>query len=167
MFRRAIDFHTATVGFFAIQLAKLYNIEVATTCSSRNFDKVRGAGANYVFDYNDDDVILKLRSALPNVQHALDTIGNETSSATIAKAMASTGGTLCTVRPGKANTQDVPPHIKVTDVFVFTAFPTEHTYRGKAHWPVSTPDSAHKCTYMNFYINPYILTGFAGEDGRS
>ncbi|KAM0295896.1 hypothetical protein ACHAPM_010612 [Fusarium culmorum] len=130
----------STVGFFAVQLAKLYNIEVATTCSSRNFDKMRGAGANYVFDYNDEDVILKLRSALPNVQHAFDTIGNETSSATIAKAMASTGGTLCTVRPGKANTQDVPPHIKVTDVFVFTAFPTEHTYRGKAHWPVKMGD---------------------------
>ncbi|PTD02127.1 hypothetical protein HYE67_000220 [Fusarium culmorum] len=101
----------STVGFFAVQLAKLYNIEVATTCSSRNFDKMRGAGANYVFDYNDEDVILKLRSALPNVQHAFDTIGNETSSATIAKAMASTG-----------------------------AFPTEHTYRGKAHWPVKMGD---------------------------
>ncbi|KAM0540069.1 hypothetical protein ACHAO7_011560 [Fusarium culmorum] len=55
---------------------------------------MRGAGANYVFDYNDEDVILKLRSALPNVQHAFDTIGNETSSATIAKAMASTGALI-------------------------------------------------------------------------
>lgn len=111
---------------------------------------MRRAGATYVFDYNDEDVISKLRSALPNVQHAFDTIGNETSSATVAKAMVSTGCTLCTVRPGRANTQDVPSHIKVTDVFVFTAFPTEHVYRGKAHWPVSIPDPAHKCTYMNF-----------------
>lgn len=143
-FRRAIDLCTATVGFFAIQLAKLYGIEVATTCSPRNFNKIRDAGATYVYDYNDKDVISKLASALPNVQHAFDTIGNETSSANVAKAMASTGGTLCTVRPGKANTQDVPSHIKVTDVFVFTAFPTEHSYRGKAYWPVSTPNSGHK-----------------------
>ncbi|KAH7245031.1 chaperonin 10-like protein [Fusarium tricinctum] len=130
----------STVGFFAIQLAKLYNIEVATTCSPRNFNKMREAGASYVYDYNDEDAISKLGSALPNVQHAFDTIGNETSSATVAKAMASTGGTLCTVRPGKVNTQDVPSHIKVTDVFVFTAFPTEHSYRGKAYWPVKMGD---------------------------
>lgn len=143
-FRRAINLCTATVGFFAIQLAKLYGIEVATTCSPRNFNKIRDAGATYVYDYNDKDVISKLASALPNVQHAFDTIGNETSSANVAKAMASTGGTLCTVRPGKANTQDVPSHVKVTDVFVFTAFPTEHSYRGKAYWPVSTPNSGHK-----------------------
>ncbi|KAH6954141.1 hypothetical protein FAVG1_02216 [Fusarium avenaceum] len=130
----------STVGFFAIQLAKLYGIEVATTCSTRNFNKMRDAGATYVYDYNDKDVISKLSSVLPNVQHAFDTMGNETSSATVAKAMASTGGTLCTVRPGKANTQDVPSHIKVTDVFVFTAFPTEHSYRGKAYWPVKMSD---------------------------
>ncbi|KAM0320585.1 hypothetical protein ACHAPQ_009925, partial [Fusarium lateritium] len=129
-----------TVGYFAIQLAKLYNIEVATTCSPRNFEKVRQAGAAHVFDYNDEDVIAKIKHALPNLRHVFDTIGNESSSATAAKAISGTDGLLCTVRPGKANTQDVPSHIKVRDVFVFTAFLTEHTYRGKAYWPVKMGD---------------------------
>lgn len=129
---------TATVGYFAIQLAKLYNIEVATTCSPRNFEKVRQAGATHVFDYNDGDVIAKIKHALPNLNNVFDTVGNESSSSTAARAITGTEGLLCTVRPGKANTQDVPSHVKVTEVFVFTAFPTEHTYRGKAHWPVST-----------------------------
>lgn len=128
---------TATVGFFAIQLAKLYNIEVATTCSPRNFEKARQAGASHVFDYNDEEVIANINRALPNLNNVFDTVGNESSSATAAKAISSTEGLLCTVRPGKANTQDVPSHVKVTEVFVFTAFPTEHNYRGKAHWPVS------------------------------
>ncbi|KAL5590311.1 hypothetical protein FOBRF1_013868 [Fusarium oxysporum] len=129
-----------TVGYFAIQLAKLHNIEVATTCSPQNFDKMRQAGATHVFDYNDEEVVSKIRSALPNLQHVFDTVGNETSSATAAKSISQPEGVLCTVRPGKANTQDVPSHIKVTDVFVFTAFPTEHSYRGKAHWPVKMND---------------------------
>ncbi|KAM0227289.1 hypothetical protein ACHAPO_011644 [Fusarium lateritium] len=124
-----------TVGYYAIQLAKLYNIEVATTCSPRNFDKARRAGATHVFDYNDNEAIAKIKAALPDLRHVFDTVGNETSSATAAKAIGHPEGVLCTVRPGKANTQDVPSHIKVTDVFVFTAFPTEHNYRGKAHWP--------------------------------
>ncbi|KAF5265198.1 hypothetical protein FOXYS1_4005 [Fusarium oxysporum] len=129
-----------TVGYFAIQLAKLHNIEVATTCSPQNFDKMRQAGATHVFDYNDEEVVSKIRSALPNLQHVFDTVGNETSSATAARSISQPEGVLCTVRPGKANTQDVPYHIKVTDVFVFTAFPTEHSYRGKAHWPVKMND---------------------------
>ncbi|KAF4334076.1 branched-chain amino acid aminotransferase [Fusarium beomiforme] len=131
---------STAVGYFAIQLAKLHNIEVATTCRPRNFDKVRQAGAEHVFDYNDEEVVSKIRSALPNLQHVFDTVGNETSSATAASAISQSEGALCTVRPGKANTQDVPSHIKVTDVFVFTAFPTEHSYRGKAHWPVKMND---------------------------
>ncbi|KAM5345640.1 hypothetical protein ACJ41O_011501 [Fusarium nematophilum] len=129
-----------TVGYFAIQLAKLYNIEVATTCSARNFDKVRQAGATHVFDYADKDAISKIKAALPNLGHVFDTIGDASSSATAAQAISRPEGVLCTVRPGKANTQDVPPHIKVTDVFVFTAFPTAHDYRGKVHWPVKMAD---------------------------
>ncbi|VTT68137.1 unnamed protein product [Fusarium fujikuroi] len=145
-----------TVGYFAIQIAKLYNIEVATTCSPKNFDKMRQAGATYVFDYNDEDVVSKIRSALPNLQHVFDTVGNETSSATAARSVSQPEGVLCTVRPGKANTQDVPSHVKVTDVFVFTAFPTEHSYRGKAHWPVKMND--HKLS-ADFHSQLETLLG--------
>lgn len=76
---------------------------------------------------------------MPDLQHVFDTIGNVTSSATSAQAIGKPGGVLCTVRPGKVNTEDVPSTVKVADVFVFTAFPTEHSYRGKGHWPVRIP----------------------------
>ncbi|KAF5975109.1 toxD [Fusarium coicis] len=145
-----------TVGYFAIQIAKLHNIEVATTCSPKSFDKMRQAGATHVFDYNDEEVTSKIRSAVPNLQHVFDTVGNETSSATAARCVNQPQGMLCTVRPGKANTQDVPSHIKVTDVFVFTAFPTEHSYRGKAHWPVKMND--HKLS-ADFHGQLEILLG--------
>lgn len=94
-----------------------------------------------MFDYNDPDVISKVKTALPDLGRVFDTIGNATSSATATEAISNPEAVLCTVRPGKANTQNVPSHVKVTDVFVFTAFPTEHNYRNVAHWPVSILDS--------------------------
>ncbi|KXH49843.1 hypothetical protein CSIM01_03980 [Colletotrichum simmondsii] len=128
------------VGYFAIQLAKLHGYPVATICSPHNFDYVKNAGATFVFDYNDTDVVTKLQTAVPTLSHVFDTIGNASSSATAAAAVNGRPGVLCTVRPGKANTEKVPSNIKVTDVFVFTAFPTAHTYRGLVHWPVSMPN---------------------------
>ncbi|KAF4501666.1 toxD [Fusarium agapanthi] len=145
-----------TVGYFAIQIAKLHNIEVATTCSPKNFDKMRQAGATHVFDYNDDEVVSKIRSALPNLQHAFDTVGNETSSATASRSISLPEGALCTVRPGKVNTQDVPSHIKVTDVFVFSVFPKDHIYRGKIHLPVKMND--HKLS-VEFHSQLEALLG--------
>ncbi|RSL95706.1 hypothetical protein CDV31_013764 [Fusarium ambrosium] len=131
---------SSAVGIFAIQMAKLYGIEVVTTCSPQKFELAKNSGATHVFDYNDPEVASKIKAAVPDLQHVFDTIGNATSSATAAEAISGPGGVLCTVRPGKANTENVPSTVKVTDVFVFTAFPTEHSYRGKAHWPVKMED---------------------------
>ncbi|KXH41835.1 hypothetical protein CNYM01_06751 [Colletotrichum nymphaeae SA-01] len=131
---------SSVVGYFAIQLAKLHGYPVATTCSAHNFDYVKNAGAAHVFDYIDADVVTKLQNVVPTLSHVFDTIGNASSSATAAAALDGRPGLLCTVRPGKTNTEKVPSNIKVTDVFVFTAFPTTHTYRGLVHWPVSMPN---------------------------
>ncbi|KAM0639172.1 hypothetical protein ACHAQF_006959 [Verticillium nonalfalfae] len=135
--------HTAdetTVGYFAIQMARLHGHAVITTCSPRNFELARRAGATHVFDYNDPEVTAKIRSAAPDLAHVFDTIGSATSSATACEAIDGRPGVLCTVRPGKANTGNVPQNVQVTDVFVFTAFPTPHSYRGAAHWPINMPD---------------------------
>ncbi|KAJ4169027.1 hypothetical protein NW754_010959 [Fusarium falciforme] len=131
---------SSAVGIFAIQMAKLHGIEVVTTCSPKKFELAKNAGATHVFDYNDPEVASKIKAAVPDLQHVFDTIGNTTSSATAAQAIGKPGGVLCTVRPGKVNTENVPSTVKVTDVFVFTAFPTEHNYRGKAHWPIKMTD---------------------------
>ncbi|KAF0325747.1 zinc-binding oxidoreductase [Colletotrichum asianum] len=131
---------SSIVGYFTIQLAKLHGYKVITTCSPRNFDKIKAAGATHVFDYSDERLIESIREAVPDLEHVFDTIGNATSSATASKALKESTGRLCTVRPGKANTEDLPSTVEVSDVFVFTAFPTAHTYRGKAHWPVNIPN---------------------------
>ncbi|KAG5657646.1 hypothetical protein KAF25_007679 [Fusarium avenaceum] len=127
---------SSIVGYFAIQLAKMHGYVVATTCSPRNFEYVREAGATHVFDYRDPEVASKIRTELPTLAYVFDTIGSVNSSSTAASALNESKGALCTVRPGRANTQDVPKTVKISDVFVFTAFPTPHSYRGTAHWPV-------------------------------
>ncbi|KAF9872129.1 zinc-binding oxidoreductase [Colletotrichum karsti] len=140
---------SSVVGHFAIQLAKMYGYEVVTTCSPRNFNQAKLSGASHVFDYNDEHVTEKIRASVPELKYAFDTIGNRTSSATAATALQGQAGHLCTVRPGKANTENVPSTVHVSDVFVFTAFPTAHTYRGKAHWPINMPNHEMSVEFHN------------------
>lgn len=129
--------HSASVGLYAIQLASLYGFEVITTCSPRHTELVRSYGAKHVFDYRDEKVTEKIQAAVPNLKYSFDTIGNESSS-TLASKAALGSSRLCTVRPGKAKTQNVTADTHVTDVLVFTAFLKDHNY-GKFHWPVSIP----------------------------
>ncbi|KAJ3962409.1 hypothetical protein N0V92_000886 [Colletotrichum tropicale] len=134
------DIIKAVVGYFAIQLAKLHGYKVITTCSPSNFNRLKAAGATHVVDYNDEKAIARILEAVTKLEHVFDTIGNATSSAIASEALTASAGRLCTVRPGKANTENVPSTVEVSDVFVFTAFPTAHTYRAKAHWPVNIPN---------------------------
>lgn len=129
--------HVATVGTFAIQLARILGLEVLTTCSPRSFEVVKRHGATHAFDYKDAEVVDQIQRCSPCLKHAFDTIGNAKSSTQASASMGANKGNVCTVRPGKAFTEGVASHIKITDVFVFTAFLKEHTYREVNHWPVS------------------------------
>lgn len=125
----------ASVGQYAIQLAKLQSLNVITTCSPRNFDLVKVLGADHVLDYRSSTVVEDIKRIEGNLRYIFDTIGNETSSG-LASSATTEAATLCTVRPGKANTEGVSSRIHITDVLVWTAFLRDHSY-GKFHWPVS------------------------------
>lgn len=113
-------------------------LEVITTCSPRHADFVRSLGAKHVFDYRDDNVVEKIKGVAPGLKYVFDTIGSETTSPTASRAVNSSGGSLCTVRPGKANTEGVTAWTKVVDVLVWTAFLREHRF-GTFYWPVREP----------------------------
>lgn len=114
----------------------MYGFNIITTCSPRNFDLVKKLGATHVFDYNDSDVVDKIKEVAPDLGYTFDTIGSKDSSTQASLAIASKGGVLCTVRPGKANTENVAKHVKITDVLVWTAFLKDHQYK-EFHWPAS------------------------------
>ncbi|EMG48636.1 hypothetical protein SBY92_003959 [Candida maltosa Xu316] len=64
---------TAT-GIIAIQIAKqIYQLNVITTASKKNHEFLKQLGADYVFDYNDPDVVDKIKKTGP-VKFALDII---------------------------------------------------------------------------------------------
>lgn len=138
----------ASVGSYAIQLARIYNFNILTTCSPKNFDMVKELGATQVFDYNDPAVIDNIKNAASDLEYTFDTIGSKDSSAQASQAIRSEGGVLCTVRPGKANTENVAKHVKITDVLVWTAFLKDHQYK-EFKWPVSVTRAEHsKCEKM-------------------
>ncbi|KAI5963685.1 uncharacterized protein KGF55_002565 [Candida pseudojiufengensis] len=69
---------TAT-GILAIQLAKLiYNLKIITTASPKNHEFLKNLGADYTFDYNDPEVVNKIRETSQNKLHfAFDTIAQQ------------------------------------------------------------------------------------------
>jgi len=109
-------------------------LKVFTTCSPKNNDLVKHRGADHVFNYRDEDVASQIKAAAPDLTYVFDTIGSLESSAMSSSAV-SGKGKLCTVRPGKANTDKVAKDVEVTDVLVWTAFLKDHRY-GDLHWPV-------------------------------
>ncbi|KAK1658664.1 chaperonin 10-like protein [Colletotrichum godetiae] len=129
----------ASVGLYAIQIAAMQGLNVVTTCSPRHFDLVKSLGAKHVFNYRDDDVIESIERTTPGLKYVFDTIGNNSSSGLASQAIDENGGRLCTVRPGKANTEDVTKQTTVTDVLVWTAFLRDHQY-AQFKWPASEED---------------------------
>lgn len=130
---------SSSVGLYAIQIARQHGFDVVTVCSPKHHENVKALGANYVFDYKSADVVDQIKNTAPRLQYVFDTIGDESSSATASKALGEAGGTLCTVRPGKANTEGVSSRAKVTDVLVWTAFFKDHQYK-EFKWPAHKED---------------------------
>lgn len=148
---------SSSVGLYAIQIARQHGFNVVTVCSPKHHEKVKSLGADHVFDYKSADVVDQIKNAAPRLQYIFDTIGDKTSSATASQSLGEAGGTLCTVRPGKANTEGVSSQAKVTDVLVWTAFLKDHQYK-EFKWPANEDD--HKLSAELFENLPRWL-----EDG--
>lgn len=124
------------MGLYAIQIAALHGLKVVTTCSPRHFDHVRAVGAAHAFDYNDANVVESIKKAAPGLKYFFDTIGSETSSTKGSEALDEQGGTMCTVRPNKAFTDNVSKQTKVTPVLMWTSLYEGFHFR-ETYWPVS------------------------------
>lgn len=109
-------------------------------------------------------MVEKIQGVVSYLKHAFDTIGNSTSSTIASYAFYQGPGNLCTVRPGKANTENVAAGSHITDVVVWTAFPKDHGY-GKFKWPVRVARSAGLCLYFSTLEDTDILLlQFSRED---
>lgn len=101
----------SAVGQYAIQFAKLGGLRVLTTASSKNFDLVKGLGADEVFDYRDEKVVEKIRAATGNsLDIAIDTISEGKTPAQITGAIGDKGGKVAAILPYESPR----PTVKVT-----------------------------------------------------
>jgi len=124
---------STSVGQYAIQILKHFGFEFAVTCSKPEL--VKDLGAKHVFDYRSPTVVEDIKKTLPNITHVFDCVATETSSKQASGAVCEACGLLCTVAPGKRNTEHIESRVKATDVIVWTAFFTELNY-GPVHLPV-------------------------------
>lgn len=86
---------STAVGQYAIQLAKLAGLRIATTASPAKHDLVKSLGADVVIDYKDPEVSEKLRKATDDsIVYGLDTISENGSVQQVQKAFGKQGGHL-------------------------------------------------------------------------
>lgn len=93
---------TAT-GYVAIQFAKASGYKVITTCSPHNFDLVRKAGADAVFDYKDPASLEEVRKLTNGeLRFAMECVAVEAAENFCAEALRPEGGNIASVNGLKA-----------------------------------------------------------------
>jgi len=98
----------SSLGQYAIQFAKLGGLRVLTTASPKNFDLVKGLGADEVFDYRDESVVEKIRAVTGNaLDIAFDTISEGKTAEQVAGAIGDKGGKVATILPYESPRPDV------------------------------------------------------------
>jgi NADPH:quinone reductase-like Zn-dependent oxidoreductase len=100
---------SSATGTIGIQFATLSGYRVITTCSSRNFDLVKGLGAEAAFDYNDPAVVEQIQKHTDNnLKLVWDTICLKSTVEICAKVLAHGG------HYGKILNTDLPGRPDVT-----------------------------------------------------
>jgi NADPH:quinone reductase-like Zn-dependent oxidoreductase len=90
----------SAAGQYAIQFAKLCSLHILTTASSKNFDLVKGLGADEVFDYCDEGVVEKIHTATGNALNiAIDTISEGKTPAQVTGTIGDKGGKVAIILP--------------------------------------------------------------------
>ncbi|EJU01510.1 NADP-binding protein [Dacryopinax primogenitus] len=109
-----------SVGQFAIQLAKLTGLKVATTASPRRFDMLKAWGADVTLDYHDPDVVGKLKEKTCDaIEFGLDCISENETYKLAQQAFRPSGGHLVCLLVPKG---DLPrPEVKTEWMLAYTA----------------------------------------------
>ncbi|CAH2353594.1 uncharacterized protein CLIB1423_11S03268 [[Candida] railenensis] len=149
-------------GVLAIQVAKdIYGLKVITTASPRNNAFLKSLGADHIVNYNDKDVIEKIRKIGGGKIHfALDTISSLETFQLVYDATAGTNeGTvaidnLLLLNPEEIKTDKSRTNLKFGKTLAYVANGEPTVFAGI---PVA-PDADLAADYGNFWYN--ILPGY-------
>ncbi|KAG8966253.1 hypothetical protein FRC03_012264 [Tulasnella sp. 419] len=116
-----------SVGIFAIRLAKLSGLQVATTASPDNHEYLKSLGADVVFDYKDPDAPSKIKDwSKGRIRHGYDTISEHGTPKNAAKAFGDVGGTLITLLPVEKSGDDWPQNVEPLRIYIYTVLKREN-----------------------------------------
>jgi NADPH:quinone reductase-like Zn-dependent oxidoreductase len=92
----------SATGHYAIQYARLAGYKTIVTASPKHFDRIKALGADVVFDYNDPEVVKKIREATGNkLKYAADCISEEYTLEKVSEALGEEGGVISCILPCK------------------------------------------------------------------
>ncbi|KZV99165.1 GroES-like protein [Exidia glandulosa HHB12029] len=133
------------VGLYAIKLAKLSGLRVATTGSPRNHDVLKSIGADVVFDYNDSETPAKLKewaAQYGGFRHAYDCISEYGSTKKIAAAFTEHGGHIIRILTIKEEVDGLPDNIKTEPILIYSVLKkkNEKDFADHVEWYKHLPD---------------------------
>jgi len=157
-----------SIGWHAIQLAKLIGLKVLTVASSKHHDTLREIGADEVFDYNDADVLDKLKKTVRewgNVKYGFDGISENGTIENSIDVLAETpgGAHLVTVLPPNEAAKSRNANVQVTHTLGYTFFGEPFTFARKLEYPVFPEHVRILGEYFHSKL-PLILDGWV--EGR-
>ncbi|KAG9015066.1 hypothetical protein FRB90_004945 [Tulasnella sp. 427] len=130
-----------SVGIYAIKLAKMSGLRVATTASPQNHAMLKELGAEICFDYRDPEAPKKIKEwSQGQIKHGFDNISDGKTTALAAQAYSDEGGEICTMFPVDSGNSKV----KVYDIFIFDGTDKQKAeyYRLMNEWYKRLPEYA-------------------------
>lgn len=114
---------STAVGLFAIKIAKLSGLRIATTASPKNHQLIKDLGAEVVFDYRDPEAPSKIRQwaeQYGGLHHAFDCISEQGSAKLTASAFGPQGGTIIIILPvDKNKEQSWPVNVELVHTLLY------------------------------------------------
>jgi len=146
---------STAVGQYAIQLAKLAGLRVATTASPKRWDLMKSLGADVMVDYKDPDVIKKLKEGTNNeIQYGLDCISEHGSIQQSQAAFRPSGGHLITLL---FDLRNLPrPEVRTEGTLVYTIMGEDHGFGRNPNAQFKT-SAEERTTYVKWVRIIYEL----------
>jgi len=114
---------STSVGQIGIQFAKASGLTVIATASPKHFEHLKTLGADHVFDYNDPDVVQKIKAVYPDLRHAFDCISEGPTAKLAADSLGPNGGTVSLIL--FRDNSDIRKDVVVKNTLGYTVFGEE------------------------------------------
>ncbi|KAH9844379.1 GroES-like protein [Rhodofomes roseus] len=138
---------SSSVGLYAIQLARIAGYKVVTVASPRNHEVLKSLGADAVFDYNDPDVIAKIKETTGDSLHvAFDTISVHDSQVLTVKTFAPGPGKLIVIQQPEEDAKKLNSKVTIQHTLIYTALGKELKLGNG--YPALPDDRAHMAQFL-------------------